>query len=70
MKKIIEAVKVTKEVTKAAEAVESALSLFKTVAPFLSAAGYVLSFIEMFEPSDTEIILDAIEKIATQIANL
>ena len=47
-----------------------ALSVFETVAPFLAVVGWVLSFIQLFLPSDTEIILEALEKISKQIAAL
>lgn len=46
------------------------LEKFEKVEPFIAISGYVFSFFDLFEKSDTEIILDAIEKISKQISAL
>jgi len=47
-----------------------AMGKFEKISPYLSIGGSVLSFFNIFEPSDLEILLDAIEKISKQIAYL
>jgi uncharacterized membrane protein YraQ (UPF0718 family) len=70
MQKLAEAIKATEEVFEVAEDVEAALSIFEEVAPFLAIAGFVLSFVKLFMPSETEMIMKALEMIMQQIANL
>ena len=61
LEKLAQQIKITQFAFDTAHLIVDALGNIPVIAPFMAAAGYVLSFLELFIPSDTEILLEALQ---------